>query len=90
MSNHPASIQAKQAIAQPICPNPSVWAKLHTAALTAVSDGDSFSKPLIVVGGTFSSDEEKRQSWLETVERLDARGLGCLIESEVKGVWYHG
>ena len=66
------------------------WAKLHTAALATAADGETFPKPLILAGWAFSSDEEKRQRWLETQEWLEARGLSGLIESKVEGGWYRG
>lgn len=74
----------------PICPNPSEWAKLHAAVLTAVTDGEAFPKPLILAGWAFSSDEEKRQRWEDTVAWLREHGLEHLIESEVGGGWYRG
>jgi hypothetical protein len=74
----------------PICPNPPEWANLHSAAITTAADGETFPKPLILAGWAFSSDAEKRQRWAETVEWLRERGLDHLIESEVKGGWYHG
>jgi hypothetical protein len=73
-----------------ICPNPPEWAKLHTAALAAAVDGDMFPKPLILAGWAFSSDDDKRQRWTDTVKWLHERGLEHLIESEVGGAWYHG
>lgn len=73
-----------------ICPNPPEWAKLHSAASMASTDGDTFPKPLILAGWTFSSDAEKRQRWTETVEWLEARGLCGLIETVVEGAWYRG
>ena len=73
-----------------ICPLPPEWAKLHSAAIAAVSDGNTFPKPLILAGWNFSSDAEKRQRWDETVTWLKERGLEHLIESEVGGGWYHG
>jgi hypothetical protein len=77
-------------VAGQICPNPPEWAKLHAAALAAVTDGGTFPKPLILAGWTFSSDGEKRQRWAETLEWLKERGLEHLIESEVGGGWYRG
>lgn len=77
-------------MSSPICPNPPEWAKLHSAAIAAVADGNTFPKPLILAGWAFSSDADKRQRWTETVEWLHARGLEHLIESEVKGGWYRG
>jgi hypothetical protein len=74
----------------PICPNPSEWAKLHSAAIAAAEDGETFPKPLILAGWAFSTDVEKRQRWQETVEWLEARGLAGLIETEVEGAWYRG
>jgi hypothetical protein len=90
MPNLPDSIQTKQGIARPICPNPPEWARLHTTALASAPDGDTFPKPLILAGWTFSSNVEKRQRWAETVEWLRERELEHLIESEVGGGWYHG
>jgi hypothetical protein len=74
----------------PICPNPPEWAKLHSAAIAAVADGNTFPKPLILAGWAFSSNADKRQRWVETVEWLREHDLEHLIESEVKGGWYRG
>jgi hypothetical protein len=73
-----------------ICPNPSEWAKLHSSAIPALADGDTFPKPLILAGWAVSSDAEKRQHWEETPEWLHERGLEHSIESKVKGGWYRG
>jgi hypothetical protein len=73
-----------------ICPNPPEWAKLHTAAVTATKDGETFPKPLILAGWAFSSDEEKRQRWAETIQWLEERKLGYLVEAKVGDSWYRG
>ena len=73
-----------------ICPNPPEWAKLHTAASKAAADGDTFPKPLILAGWTYSSDVEKCERWAETVDWLRSRDLTSLISSEVGDSWYYG
>jgi len=75
---------------EPICPNPPEWAKLHEAVRNAVADGETFPKPLILGGWTFSSDSEKRERWQETVDWLEARGLRGLIDTHIGGAWYRG
>ncbi len=77
-------------MSSPICPNPPEWAKLHSAAIAAAADGETFPKPLILAGWTFSTNADKRQRWEETVAWLEAHDLTGLIESEVGGGWYHG
>lgn len=77
-------------MADPICPLPPEWAKLHAAACIATTDGDTFPKPLILNGWAFSSDEEKLQRWAETVVWLRERSLENLIDTEVGESWYHG
>jgi hypothetical protein len=83
-------MKAVPSSSQPICANPPEWAKLHAAAMNAAADGDPFPKPLILAGWAFSSDEEKRQRWSDSVAWLQERGLELLIVSEVEGGWYHG
>ena len=75
---------------EPICPLSPEWANLHSAAVAAAEDGETFPKPLILAGWAFSSDAEKRQRWKETVDWLESRGLRGLIESKVEGAWYRG
>jgi hypothetical protein len=75
---------------EPICPLPPEWENLHSAAVAAAEDGETFPKPLILAGWAFSSDAEKRQRWKETVDWLESRGLRGLIESKVEGAWYRG
>ena len=74
----------------PICPNPPEWARLHTAASESALDGDTFPKPLILAGWAFSSDEEKRRRWEETIQWLNERNLESLVESAIGDSWYRG
>jgi hypothetical protein len=87
---YPAYRDATPSFSKDICPNPPEWAKLHSAALAAVTNGETFPKPLIPAGWAFFPDEEKGQRLADTVGWLQERGLEHLIESEVGGGWYRG
>ena len=73
-----------------ICPQPNIWAKVHRK-LDALASKNGWAEPpvpLILAGWGFSSDEEKKQRWAETVDWCELNGCSDLIAIPNDDDWY--
>ena len=78
----------------PVCPMPMVWERVRAALEVArTADAPHAPKvptPLILAGWNFSSDEEKRQRWADTVKWAERYGLTDRIPPIRDEDWYCG
>lgn len=80
---------------QIICPQPGVWNDIHKALLNAKKErGDSSIPdppiPLILAGWWASSDEDKRERWINTLKWAEQYGFIHLIPKMTDGECYFG
>jgi hypothetical protein len=83
----PASIWGEK-----ICPTPVLWAPLHQTLIAHAKTNHlpPPPMPLILAGWNFSSDEEKKARWLETVSWCESHQCVHLLASLKDADWYDG
>ena len=75
-----------------VCPEPKVWARVHKKlSAYAVSNGlEEPPAPLILAGWSYSSTEEKRARWEETMRWCQDHNCQQLIDSIDEFDWFKG
>jgi hypothetical protein len=75
-----------------ICPTPVFWAPLHQTLIAHAKTNllPPPPMPLILAGWNFSSDEEKKARWLETVSWCETHQCVHLLASLKDADWYNG
>lgn len=75
-----------------VCPVAKVWARVHKKLSTyAVSNGlEEPPAPLILAGWSYSSTEEKKSRWEETIRWCQVHNCQQLIESIEESDWFKG
>jgi len=90
MSSHPSPQSQLPKNDIKICPQPNIWAKVHRK-LDALASKNGWAEPpvpLILAGWGFSSDEEKKQRWADTVDWCELNGCSDLILIPSDADWY--